>query len=503
MQMHYQDYYESVLGGWFGKFIGSTLGAPLEGEKMLHNRTYYDKVPDAAAWNDDNDFQVLWLMLLEKLGPNLNARNMAKYFREQITYPWNEYGYARKNWDQAIWPPVSGWFNNDYFRNSMGCPVRSEIWAFVYPSQPDLAVKYARMDASLDHAEESIEAEAFLAAIESLLFEEKDIETLICKGLEWINPNSHMAEMVRRCMDLHKRGVAWELARHTVLNRYGNPDFTAVLQNHSLIILALLYGEGDFERSILLALNGGYDSDCTCATVGAILGAVIGAGAIPAKWKDPLNNTFKACLRKMHVLKISEFAERTCRMGLQLLKRSGEDVQIVGASEVNMLTAGLDNAPVQVEFEYDDLPALRPGVMRTVTIVLANRTNKDVACELAVASPQPFISVSIKEARLQIAKNSEIRIPVTIDISQPVETLPQTNHFSVTIRQGNTLLCEEIFGLAGEHYWEAFGAFWDVYDRKNIPSWVMNAHKGADLPPWDCMFANEINIDKAYLDESA
>ena len=80
IRLDYQDYYESVLGGWLGKFIGSTLGAPLEGEKVLHNRTYYDKIPDTTAWNDDNDFQVMWLMLLEQRGPNLNGRDMARYF---------------------------------------------------------------------------------------------------------------------------------------------------------------------------------------------------------------------------------------------------------------------------------------------------------------------------------------------------------------------------------------------------------------------------------------
>ena len=98
----YKQYTNAVLGGWLGKFIGGTLGQPLEGEKVIHDRTYYDTIPDATGWNDDNDFQVLWLMLLETLGPNVTALDMAKFWREQIQYPFCEYGYARKSFDQGI-----------------------------------------------------------------------------------------------------------------------------------------------------------------------------------------------------------------------------------------------------------------------------------------------------------------------------------------------------------------------------------------------------------------
>jgi hypothetical protein len=50
----------------------------------------------------------------------------------------------------------------------------------------------------------------------------------------------------------------------------------------------LWYGEGDFSTSIVLAVNGGYDTDCTAATVGATLGFILGSDGIPAHWSEPI-----------------------------------------------------------------------------------------------------------------------------------------------------------------------------------------------------------------------
>ena len=501
-QLSYQQYYNSVLGGWLGKFIGGTLGAPMEGEKVLHEQTYYSEVPEVADWNDDNDFQLMWLMLLEKSGPHISARDMAKFWREQIRYPWDEYGYAGKNWQQGIWPPTSGWFNNDYFCRSMGCPVRSEIWAFLHPGVPERAVQYARLDGSLDHASDSVEAEAFLAAIESTLFFEQDIGKLINLGLEWIDKDCQLAQAIRLCQKLHAQGTDWKLTRHEFLNRYGHPDFTAAVQNLGITVLALLYGEGDFERTILTALNGGYDSDCTCSTAGAIIGGIVGADNIPEKWKQPLNDTFKAYLKEEHVLKISEFAERTCRTGIHLLERMGSQIKVIDLPAGPAMKLPSIEAAVDLDIAYDGLPTITLGTSRPIRLLLSNRTSHQIDCELKILPENSPLLLSPAQASLSLPPGQRVEVPVTAELQKGRETLPHTNFFQVSVSQGKELICKETFGLAGEHLWQAFGAFWDMYDRAKIPPGTPEAHDNPKLPPWDCMFANQIDIDKAYLDET-
>ena len=86
---------------------------------------------------------------------------------------------------------------------------------------------------------------------------------------------------------------------------------------------------------------------------------------------------------------------------------------------------------------------------------------------------------------------------MTVDCAADLRAMPHTNVFDVTCRSNTGAVSTETFGLVGEHVWEAFGAFWDVYDKAKLPPDAPDAHNGLDLPPWDCMFTNEIDIDRS------
>ena len=169
-KISYEEYYDKVFGGWIGKFIGGTIGGSVEGQKSVHKFTYYSEVPTAAIENDDNDFQLVWLHTLQERGIYITSEDLMEEWLAHITYPMCEYGYAVKNFRRDIKPPVSGWFNNDYFKECMGCPVRSEIWAFIALGNPKLAAEYAQKDGVLDHAENSVWIEMFLSALQSMAF---------------------------------------------------------------------------------------------------------------------------------------------------------------------------------------------------------------------------------------------------------------------------------------------------------------------------------------------
>jgi len=106
-----------------------------------------------------------------------------------------------------------------------------------------------------------------------------------------------------------------------------------VLPNIGIIILSLLYGAQDKEdplgRSICVAAMMGYDTDCNCGNIGAILGAQLGADSIPSKWKDPLQDTFSTYVKGYEKWKISELARRIANIGEKLVEAKGKNkVQI-------------------------------------------------------------------------------------------------------------------------------------------------------------------------------
>lgn len=289
--LDFTGYLDTVRGVWAGKFIGGTLGAPIEGVKERHQ---FDGgiAPAGIAENDDTDLQLLWLHALEEHGVKLCAENLMQEWREHVRAPWNEYGVAAANWECGIRPPESGRLNNWFWGECMGGPIRSEIWGLICPGAPRLAARYAAMDGSLDHAGEAIEAEKFLASLEAALFFEKDLAALIEIGLQQVDPASRIASLVRD-VQVWTRTLDWSGARERVRAVYGHPDMTHSLQNVGFTMIGLLCGGGDFGRTLALTLNCGYDADCTAGTAAAILGGILGYEGIPARFRDAVPGEYR------------------------------------------------------------------------------------------------------------------------------------------------------------------------------------------------------------------
>ncbi|MDY4186553.1 MAG: ADP-ribosylglycohydrolase family protein [Candidatus Borkfalkiaceae bacterium] len=267
---------DKIYGCFYGKCLGGAAGAPFEGIKKILNIDDYKKVFRPDLPNDDLDLQLLWLDVLENKGFNLTSCNLADAWIEKCWYPFSEYGYFMKNYMRGIKPPYSGEINNSFFREGMGCPIRSEIWACLCAGIPELAVKYAYLDATLDHAENAVYAEQFLAAVESMAFYESDVKILIEKGLDFIPETSKLFRCIKGVLSDYERGKSVFETRNNALIRYGHPDFTNCVQNLAFVAVALLYGKCDMSDTISIALSCGYDTDCTCASAASIVGIIKG-----------------------------------------------------------------------------------------------------------------------------------------------------------------------------------------------------------------------------------
>lgn len=279
-----------VYGCWLGKSVGGTLGLPAEGRMERLHFSFYDPVPTIAPPNDDLELQLVWLHLVEQLAGNaLTQDDLARGWLEHIHYMWDEYGRCRWNLRRGVPASAAGTFEN-HFVSGMGSPIRSEFWACLFPGDPASAAYYGALDASLDHGVEGIAGEVLFAAMQAEVLGGKSVVDAIESALKAIPAQSQTAAAIALVFEERARGsdawAAWE----RLLAQHGNENFTHAPLNVALTIWALLYGEGDFEKSILLAVNGGYDTDCTAATVGATVGMAIGAEGIPARWVEPIGN---------------------------------------------------------------------------------------------------------------------------------------------------------------------------------------------------------------------
>ncbi len=285
-----EDYFDKVMGCWLGKNAGGTLGTPVEkmwGEREPFDLDFYPEIHAGGLPNDDLELQLVWVTLLEERGLGITCKDFSDYWVDRIFYNPDEYGCCKTSLRLGMQAPVSGWYNNP-FNDCMGCPIRSEIWACIAPGQPDVAAHYSWHDAVVDHAMgESVNGEIFNATMQSMAFFCSDFHKLVEFGLSNIPADCMTARTIRLAMECHADGLSWLDARNRVMEFAYHPNGQHSPINLGFQTLGWLYGT-DFGDKLCKAVNCGWDTDCTGATLGALYGIIHGAKALPEKWLEPL-----------------------------------------------------------------------------------------------------------------------------------------------------------------------------------------------------------------------
>ncbi len=302
---------DKILGCFNGKNVGGTLGAPLEGKNGFFDIEYFiqPNIVNNPQPNDDLDLQISSLNAVRRFGRNVNSEILAEYFNIFVNPSWAEYGVGKSNLRRGIPTPISGYHSNSY-KDSCGSFIRSEIWACLCPGHPEIATRYAYFDSSIDHADEGTYGEVFWAAVQSAAFVESDVRKLIDIGLSYIPSASALYKGITLVVNCYENKKTYEEARDIVfkevsgafsyqhtklkdikLTQYKpSPAGFDAPQNIAIAILGLLYGEGDFGKSMLLAVNCGEDADCSAGSLAATLGIILGNSQLPEKWIKPIND---------------------------------------------------------------------------------------------------------------------------------------------------------------------------------------------------------------------
>ncbi len=424
------EYRDKVFACWLGKNIGGTLGTPHEGKRYALGLDFYEPVPEKALPNDDLDLQLVWLQMLEEQGIDPALPHFAEYWaRYADAYPWNEYGFWMRNYSRGLMPPVAGCFEN-YFVDEMGSPIRSEIWACLHPGDPQAAARMAWKDSVVDHAGgEGMHGEMFWAAVQAAAFVETDARTLIRIGLNMIPLSSHVARSIREALWCHDSGLGWGDARERLASRFGGIQPCNAVPNHGFTIVGWLYGQ-DFGDQLCKAVNCGYDTDCTGATLGATLGILGGTKAIPDRWRKPvgLDIVLHQFTRGLNSPKdITELTDRTVALAEKaaadapdrgfadktvlpddLLSRLFRTDAAIAARNQDIhaataLATGPDGA-VEVTLHYGGEPVLYPNIAREVWFSVAGQDEPCVDLKV----PQGWTAERLDQTRFRLFCKGEI-----------------------------------------------------------------------------------------------
>jgi ADP-ribosylglycohydrolase len=336
------DLLDRIHGAWLGRAAGCTLGKPVEGwpkasiDSYLaftealplddyfpyvkdHPKGLVPRCPDCTRGriesmerDDDMDYPVLGLLLLERKGLDFTSRGMASTWLNHLQYQmvYTAESVAYRNFVNDRWPPESATYRNP-FREWIGAQIRADIFGYVTPGWPEKAAELAHRDARISHVKNGIYGEMFVAAMLSTALVTDDIERVIETGLSEIPANCRLAEAVRDTVTWCRELSDWELVWGKINERYGHYHGVHTINNAALVVMGLLFGANDYETGIVVAVRGGWDTDCNGATVGSILGARSGASALPAKWVEVLDDRLLSFVRGCRESRISDLAART------------------------------------------------------------------------------------------------------------------------------------------------------------------------------------------------
>lgn len=346
------EYQDKVAGFWLGQLVGNIYGLSHEFQYLdNHGPTdfplgYGQTLDwavelDGAFSDDDTDLEYMYLLQMEEHGIEPSYRQLREawmyHIRDRI---WAANRVALTLMHHGYYPPDTGSRENNPRWFEIDPQLINEIWAVTAPGMTDYAVDKTEWAARITNDDFGIEPALFYAAMISEGFFETDVRRLIQRGKEALPKDGRFHGVIEEMEALHVQYPDdWtkardELAAHygarQTYNEYGWEPIDAVL-NGAAAVLALLYGEGDIQRTLDLACSMGWDADNQAATLTGLLGLVYGADAIPASllmpvegWNKPFNDRYVNVSRHdLPDASIQDQIDRITAQGIQIVEAVG------------------------------------------------------------------------------------------------------------------------------------------------------------------------------------
>jgi len=338
---------DRIHGAWLGRAAGCVLGKPVERAWNKGQIDSYLQFADAlplndyiplvdghpdglilrdpdctrgrihyATLDDDLDYTVLGLHILESYGLDFTSRNVAETFIDRLPDISLFRGLKITAYRKLINDPS---LNLQHKYEGISGQIHADPWGYAAPGWPEKAAEFAFRDVALHNYKNGIYGGMFVAAMLAASFVTSDVEEVIKIGLSEIPRNCRLAEAVRNVVKWSKESGDWEEVWARINEKYGHYSFLHSIKNAAIVVMGLMAGQGNYETSIVVAVRGGWDTDCNGATVGSVCGMILGANALPEKWVGVLNDRLITAVRGFSECKIAELAKRSYEIARKVI----------------------------------------------------------------------------------------------------------------------------------------------------------------------------------------
>ena len=274
---------------------------------------------DTMCSDDDIRYMVIALLMTEHYGADFGPLDVGEMWHNKLALNQvctAEY-VAYKNFanikyldDNAAKLDYSRKYRNPY-REWIGAEIRIDGYAYAAAGNPLLAAKMAYNDASFSHVKNGVYGAMFSAAVIAAALAGAGPHDCVKAGLAVIPKTSRLYADIKKAVALAERSATVEEMCAGLWTEFGHYNWVHDNNNVAAVAASVIWGGGDYEKSIGTAVLCGWDTDCNGATVGSIAGAMCGAANLPAKWTAPLRDTLYSEVPDFHPIKISECARRS------------------------------------------------------------------------------------------------------------------------------------------------------------------------------------------------
>ena len=300
---------DKIKGGWAGQTIGVTFGGPYE---FRFNGSFIQDYQKMNAWGpeqirnamlhnaglyDDIYMDLTFVDVFEKYGLDAPVDSFASAYAHAGYMLWHANQAGRYNILHGIKAPASGHWKNNPHADDIDFQIEADFAGLMSPAMPQTAAAISDRVGHIMNYGDGWYGGVFVATMYSLAFYEKDIQQVVRKALQAIPAQSNfykcMADVIRWHAqypnDWHQ---TWFEIQKKWSNDKGCPDgvFAAfnidATINSAYVVLGLLYGKGDFGKTMEIATRAGQDADCNPSTACGVLGTMLGYDQIPAYWKQ-------------------------------------------------------------------------------------------------------------------------------------------------------------------------------------------------------------------------
>lgn len=302
-----QQLKNKIMGGWAGQTIGVTFGGPyefrFEGTFIgdYQPLKWYDGYLKNTMLNnpglyDDLYMDLTFVDVFEKYGLDAPADSFANAFAKAGYMLWHANQAARYNILQGIKTPLSGNWKNNPHADCIDYQIESDFAGLMSPGMPNTASAISDKIGHIMNYGDGWYGGIFIGAMYSLSFISTDINYIVNEALKTIPAQSEFYKCISDVISGYKKYPAnwkqtWLQVQEKWADDIGCPDgvfapFNIDAKvNAAYVVIGLLYGKGDFTKTLEITTRCGQDADCNPSSAGGILGTILGYDKIPAYWK--------------------------------------------------------------------------------------------------------------------------------------------------------------------------------------------------------------------------